>query len=156
MKPARLTFLLIVFVIPFWAQQKDILAAHNSARAKAGTPPLVWSDSLAKIAQQWADTLLKNGKFEHRPNSKYGENLFEIRGATASPTQVVASWVDEQKDFDAASNACRSGAVCGHYTQVVWKSTRQVGCAVARQGARREVWDCNYDPPGNFVGRGPF
>lgn len=133
----------------------DILAAHNAARKKVGTPALVWSDAMAKRAQEWADTLLKNGKFEHRPNPQYGENLFEIRGATSTPAQVVADWVGEQKDYDAAANKCKSGAVCGHFTQVVSKSSKQVGCARAGD-ARREIWVCNYDPPGNWVGERPF
>jgi hypothetical protein len=157
----RVAFVLILASLAL-AQQpaksiaQDILAAHNAARKKVGTPPLVWSDALAKVAQQWADTLLKNGKFEHRPHPQHGENLFEIRGGNATPAQVVSDWVSEQKNYDAAANKCKAGAVCGHFTQVVSKLSRQVGCAVARDGTRREVWVCNYDPPGNFVGERPF
>jgi hypothetical protein len=68
----------------------------------------------------------------------------------------VSDWVSEQKNYDAAANKCKAGAVCGHFTQVVSKLSSQVGCAVARDGPRREVWVCNYDPPGNFVGERPF
>ncbi len=152
----------LIFASLAFAQQptksirEDILTAHNAARAKVGTPPLVWSDDLAKVAQQWADTLLKDGKFQHRPNPKYGENLFEIRGGNATPAQVVADWVGEQKNYDASANKCKAGAVCGHFTQVVSKLSQRVGCAVARNGTQREVWVCNYDPPGNFVGERPF
>jgi len=45
--------------------------------------------------------------------------------------------------------------VCGHYTQIVWRDTKQVGCGVARDN-RREIWVCNYDPPGNWVGHRPY
>jgi hypothetical protein len=157
----RLVFLVIVASIalaqkPAKSIKQDILAVHNAGRKQVGTPLLVWSDALAKVAQQWANTLLKNGKFEHRPNPKFGENLFEIRGGNATPAQVVSDWVGERKDYDAAAAKCKSGAVCGHFTQVVSKLSQRVGCAVARDGTRREVWVCNYDPPGNFVGERPF
>ena len=70
----------------------------------------------------------------HRPKSPYGENLFEIDGGTASPAQVVRSWASESRDYDHSSNRC--SGVCGHYTQVVWGDTKEVGCAVARGGGR--------------------
>ena len=134
---------------------RDILLSHNVPRARVHVPDLKWSDQLAGIAQAWADSLIASGKFDHRPNSTYGENLYEMRGAHATPAQVVASWISEAKDYDYAHNACRAGAVCGHYTQVVWRTTQEVGCAVARN-AKREVWVCNYNPPGNWAGQKPY
>ena len=131
----------------------DILAAHNAVRARLGIPPLAWSDRLAGRSQDWAANLLASRQFFHRPNSVYGENLFEINGGAASSAQVVNAWASESRDYDYDSNRCHR--VCGHYTQIVWAGTKEVGCAVAR-GGRREVWVCNYDPPGNWVGRRPY
>jgi uncharacterized protein YkwD len=132
---------------------RDMLAVHNAVRARVGTAPLTWSDRLAARAQEWADTLLARKQFVHRPNSTYGENLFEVTGATVSPAQVVNAWAAESRDYDYRSNRCRG--VCGHYTQIVWSDTKEVGCAVARGGGR-EVWVCEYDPPGNRVGKRPW
>jgi pathogenesis-related protein 1 len=132
---------------------RDMLAAHNAVRARMGIAPLTWSDRLAAHAQDWADTLLKRRQFAHRPKSAYGENLFEISGAAASSAQVVNAWAAESRNYDYNSNGCRG--VCGHYTQIVWRDTKEVGCAVAR-GAGREVWVCNYDPPGNWFGQRPY
>jgi pathogenesis-related protein 1 len=131
----------------------DMLASHDAVRARVGVAPLVWSDRLAARAQDWADTLLARRQFNHRPNSHYGENLFEITGAPASPAQVVNAWAAESRNYDYNSNRCRG--VCGHYTQIVWSDTKEVGCAVARGGGS-EVWVCNYDPPGNWVGQRPY
>jgi pathogenesis-related protein 1 len=133
--------------------ERDILAAHNAVRARLGIAPLKWSERLAERAEDWAATLLARKQFAHRPNSSYGENLFEIRGAAASPAQVVDAWASESRNYDYGSNRCRG--VCGHYTQVVWRDTKEVGCAVARGGGR-EVWVCDYDPPGNWAGRQPY
>jgi pathogenesis-related protein 1 len=135
------------------AQGREMVSLHNRVRARMGVPPLAWSDKLAAQAREWADTLLARNQFFHRPNSAFGENLFEITGASASAAQVVDAWAGEIRDYDYASNRCRS--VCGHYTQIVWRDTREVGCATAR-GGRREVWVCNYDPPGNWVGKRPY
>lgn len=135
--------------------QRDVVRAHNDVRKKVNVPELTWSDALAATAKDWAQHLLAAGKFEHRPNNKYGENLFEIRGAPATPAEVVEDWASEAKDYNAADNTCRAGAVCGHYTQLVWRSTKRVGCAVAK-GKGKEVWVCNYDPPGNYIGQRPY
>ena len=132
---------------------RDMLVAHNAVRAGAGTAPLAWSDRLAALSQDWADILLMRNQFAHRPRSAYGENLFEITGAAASSSQVVNAWAGESRHYDYNSNRCHG--VCGHYTQIVWAETKEVGCAVAR-GARREIWVCNYDPPGNWVGKRPY
>jgi pathogenesis-related protein 1 len=130
-----------------------MIIAHNSVRASIAVRPLAWSDKLAARAQEWAATLLARGEFIHRPKSPYGENLFEINGAPATPEGVVEAWASESGDYDHATNKCRK--VCGHYTQLVWAATKAVGCGVARN-QRREVWVCNYDPPGNYVGKRPY
>ena len=59
---------------------RDMLTVHGAVRARVGVAPLAWSDRLAARAQDWADTLLARRQFVHRPNSIYGENLFEING----------------------------------------------------------------------------
>jgi len=132
---------------------REMVAAHNTVRAGVKVPPLKWSGRLAAVAQEWADHLLATGQFAHRPNPRYGENLYEIEGAAASPEQAVEAWATESRNYDYRSNQCHG--VCGHYTQVVWRDTKEVGCGVARKG-RREVWVCNYDPPGNWVGQRPY
>jgi pathogenesis-related protein 1 len=131
----------------------NMLTAHNRVRAEVGLAPLVWSDRLAAYAQDWANSLLARKQLFHRPISSYGENLFEVRGASVTAAYVVAAWAGESRDYDYSSNKCRS--VCGHYTQIVWSGTKEVGCAVARGGGR-EFWVCNYDPPGNWVGKRPY
>jgi pathogenesis-related protein 1 len=127
--------------------------AHNAVRNSVGVPPLAWSAQLASVAQGWANHLIAARGFAHRPGNRYGENLYTISGGAASPSQVVSAWVGERRGYDIRSNSC--AGVCGHYTQVVWRTTRSVGCGVATD-AEREVWVCDYDPPGNYVGERPY
>ena len=74
-------------------------------------------------------------------------------GSRASAAEVVGYWAAEARDYSYRANTCRG--MCGHYTQLVWNDTREVGCAVASEPGR-EVWVCNYDPPGNWVGERPY
>ncbi len=134
------------------ALARDMIALHGAVRARVGMAPLTWSAPLAARSQEWADTLLARNQFVHRPHSTYGENLFEVHGAAASSAEVVDAWASESRNYDYSSNRCRG--MCGHYTQIVWGDTKEVGCAVAR-GAGREVWVCDYDPPGNLAGSRP-
>jgi pathogenesis-related protein 1 len=130
-----------------------MLAAHNRIRARVGVPALTWSDALSAQSREWANTLLTRNRFIHRPHSPYGENLYEISGRAASAADVVDRWASESRNYDYSSNQCRG--VCGHYTQIVWRNTKAMGCGVARGGGR-EIWVCNYDPPGNVVGHRPY
>jgi uncharacterized protein YkwD len=135
--------------------QIEMLALHNGVRARVGVPPLIWSDRLASRAQDWANTLVSRNEFFHRPNSSFGENLFAITGAPSSPAEVIDAWAGESRDYNYRSNRCRG--VCGHYTQLVWRNTREVGCAMGySRRENREVWVCNYDPPGNYIGERPW
>lgn len=43
--------------------------------------------------------------------------------------------------------------VCGHYTQVVWKNSRYVGCGKAMAANGTLYYVCNYYPAGNTGGR---
>jgi len=131
----------------------QIVAAHNAVRERVGAKPLTWSAQLATVAQKWADTLLARNQFEHSHNRLYGESLFEITGGASTPKDVIEDWASESKSYDYKLNDC--SGVCGHYTQIVWASTKSVGCAVARKPGH-EVWVCEYEPPGNYVGERPY
>ncbi len=155
-------FLLLITlaVVPTLSAPTDslaplMLAAHNAVRSKVGVAPLEWSPQLEALARQWSKSLAANGQFRHRPATSYGENLFEMTGDRATPQFVVGNWASEAKDYNIESNACRRGAQCGHYTQIVWRNSKQVGCAVGRRG-QREVWVCYYDPPCNWDGEKPY
>lgn len=132
---------------------REFVSSHNSIRFRVSVPPLTWSDELARYAQQWAKHLLARNRFQHRPDTPYGENLYSVTGARATPAGVVESWAAEAPNYNHRKNLCRG--VCGHYTQIVWRRTTKVGCGVAR-GRDREVWVCNYDPAGNFIGERPY
>lgn len=148
--------------------KRDMVAAHNEARARAARPTpkpalpaLTWSDEAARKAEAY----VKECRFEHNPDrGGFGENLAAATPDTWTTAQVVKGWADEAADYDHASGRCKAGKMCGHYTQVVWRNTRRLGCATKRctvnspfSGASTwDFWVCNYAPPGNYVGQRPY
>lgn len=138
----------------------DLLLAHNYWRKQIKAPPLVWSEALAKLSREWALTLLRKGVLEHRPNSTYGENIAWFAGERLKPVDVVDNWGNEIEFYDHGKNICTEDSDCEHYTQIVWKNSREVGCGSAwgehpKYGIQ-EYWVCNYSPAGNTKGQRPY
>lgn len=136
-------------------QKQEFINAHNKWRSDVGSPKIAWSYKLEEYAARWATQLGKKGcKMKHRPNNKYGENLYWSSGLKLSPTLVVNDWGTEIKDYKDEVFGESKGEV-GHYTQIVWRTTREFGCAVYQCGNEILVV-CNYYPSGNWIGKHPY
>ncbi|SMN21736.1 similar to Saccharomyces cerevisiae YJL079C PRY1 Protein of unknown function [Maudiozyma saulgeensis] len=125
----------------------SMLAEHNKKRElHKDTPDLTWSETLASYAQNYADSYDCSGNLVHS-GGQYGENLAVGYGTTGS----VDAWYNEISNYDFSNPGFSSNT--GHFTQLVWKSTTQVGCGVKSCGG---VWGdyviCSYDPAGNVSG----
>jgi uncharacterized protein YkwD len=139
---------------------EELVAAHNFWRKQVKTQSLVWSDQLSREAREWALSLLGRGVLEHNPNTTHGENIAWFAGDRMKPSDVVDHWGNEVEFYDYGKNACLDGSECRHYTQIVWKDTREVGCAYAwgehAKYGLQEFWVCNYSPAGNIEGLKPY
>lgn len=140
-------------------EQRDWLAAHNLARDDVGVAPLVWSDRLARDAQGWADHLAARNLYDHASLDQrkgQGENLWRGPRDQWSPWETVGFFVEEKRHFRPGNfpDVSRTGrwADVGHYTQVIWPQTREVGCAISRT-RDDEVLVCRYWPAGNIWGQ---
>ncbi len=86
---------------------------------------------------------------------KYGENLYKIEvfgGGSNDVTcgQAVKLWYDEIKNYNFDHPNL---VVSGHFTQVVWKSTEEIGCAKSYSAKSYTTYlVCNYNPMANFIG----
>lgn len=126
-----------------------LLDAHNARRAEHCAAPLEWSDDLAAVARSWAEDLARRDcAFEHNQTA-FGENLWAGTAESFSPQQIVDMWHRELGEYDFAAG--RFGMDTGHFTQLVWRSSRRVGCGSSTCGGM-DLWVCNYDPPGNVQG----
>lgn len=144
-----------------------ILQEHNAIRGKKGLTPLTWSSTLAAGAQAWSEVLKGEGcSMRHNYTSGYGENIYwanqtggDVNKMISTDKDPVTWWASEEKFYDYERNTCRPGEQCGHYTQIVWSDTTQVGCGVSscQEGkARTDIWVCRYNPQGNIIGERPY
>jgi uncharacterized protein YkwD len=139
-----------------------LLAAHNRERSAAGIEALRWDPELAAEAAAWGEELASTGAFEHAESGDddpQGENLWAgTRGAYA-PEEMVGGWIEEKRHFRPGrfpqNSLTGDFADVGHYTQLMWRETDRVGCALA-QGSEEEVLVCRYRTAGNVVGEVPF
>jgi uncharacterized protein YkwD len=144
-----------------------MISAHNSVRADASpTPspalsPLTWSTEAAKKAQAWVEKC----KLELDPtNTEYGVNLSGTTAYAFTTARMVQSWASEASWYDYDNNSCAEGKPCDQYTQIVWKDTTQVGCAMKlcnenspyASVTQWQLWACYYWPAGNQGGQRPY
>lgn len=88
--------------------------------------------------------------FDHQEDADDGENLFWGTSGVFSQAQVVESWYEEIGAYD--FSAPRVNDETGHFTQVIWRTSKRLGCAVARCSGN-DYWVCRYAPAGNDESR---
>jgi len=140
--------------------EQRLLAAHNRERTRVGVPALAWDPQLAADAAVWAKELARTGSFAHSPADPsdpetQGENLWGGTPGAWSPEEMVGYWIAEKQDykpgiFPAVSKSGKLENV-GHYTQVIWRGSRKLGCALDRF-RQEEVLVCRYSEGGNVIG----
>jgi pathogenesis-related protein 1 len=152
------------------AEIQEILRVHNAARAEVNVPPLKWNCKLADFAQDWVnrDAWGHSSSADRQKiivGSYSGENL---AGAAPSSNNIATTgptgWWEEKAFWNSASASCQAGEVCGHYTQMVWRDTTEVGCGLNRKSSvmggkwtQNSVYlSCVYNPGGNIGGKKPF
>lgn len=112
--------------------------------------------NLSWYAQEWAETLAAEDRFAHRPGSNYGENLYCLwtsdTNAKVNPREICQSWYDDIKEYN-FNNEPKGSPRGGHFTQMVWKSTKLLGVGLAKTKKGKVLVVCDYDPRGNILGQ---
>ena len=140
---------------------------HNQVRAmvQTATPlqPMQWDPNLAAYAAAWAAQCQSaNGQLlDHDPNrtnvagyAYIGENIY-ASGGTATAMDAVNLWAAEKANFTYPTTC---NGTCGHYTQIVWRDSLHVGCALhtCSNLAYPSTIVCDYGPGGNYQGQAPY
>ena len=151
----------------------QFVSGHNQARSGPLTPPpapplptVSWDAPLADSAYAYlsrcvsADHALvdhnadRTADYAARGGSGYvGENIFGSTGA-ATPAAALGSWMSEASQFDYATSPI---GTAGHYTQVVWRASVRIGCAIVDcpSVTYHSVVLCDYAPGGNIMSQKP-
>ncbi|XP_012063968.1 PREDICTED: uncharacterized protein LOC105627292 [Atta cephalotes] len=130
------------------------LDTHNFYRSRHGVPPLRLSKQLCKTSQDWANILAAKGRLEHRANIDYGENLYCMW--SSNPKTVVGGeepvneWYAEEAQHQYGKEP--TTLKTGHFTQVIWRDSTELGVGMARNRNGEVYVVCNYNPAGNFLG----
>lgn len=72
--------------------------------------------------------MVKRKSFEHRPNNKYGENLYFGSGFKISAEDAVRTWYNEIHDYNFKKPVFHPDI--GHFTQLIWKGSKELGVAL--------------------------
>ena len=142
--------------------EERLLAAHNRERSAMGIAPLAWNARLQASAQSWAEHLAATGTFAHAPERRgdpQGENIWGGSHGHYPAEAMIEAWVREKRYFKPGrfpdNSTTGKVADVGHYTQLMWRGTGQVGCALAA-GESEDILVCRYSDAGNYVGETPF
>ena len=154
--------------VPSPAAAAAYIDAHNAKRVlHCDTPNIVYSEALAAAAQEYAATCpTGHSSQSDRPNA--GENLYWAGSSVAgqflegtSYANAVDSWYGEIESYDFATGTSKPGAsgATGHFTQVAWRTSVEVGCGVNLGCSNKfggswynSAVVCRYSPPGNYAG----
>ena len=156
---------------------------HNQVRAAVDTtgvaggalPYMQWDPNLAALAAAWVSQCQDtdgNGLVDHsstasRTNAAgyayVGENIYAGSGPVTAHDAVFGTpygWNSEGPYYTYATNTCSGSpsGTCGHYTQVVWRDTLFVGCALYDCPSLTYHYSvvCNYGPGGNYNNEQPY
>ncbi|KAF4105124.1 Golgi-associated plant pathogenesis-related protein 1 [Onychostoma macrolepis] len=135
--------------------KQEFLEAHNQYRKQHQAPELTYSDELSSAAQKWADHMLSKKSLSHS-DTEDGENVFYSFSSvkkTPKGEEAVDSWYSEIKDYDFSSSGYQPQT--GHFTQVVWKSSTELGVGLATDGNTVFVVG-QYRPAGNITNAGLY
>lgn len=133
----------------------ECLKAHNEYRSKHGVLPLKMNKRLCRYAEEWAKVIAARGVLVHRSNSQYGENIFcswssPNANVVITGREPVENWYSEEPTHVYGKEPATLKT--GHFTQVVWRDSRELGVGVARNRSGQVFVVANYDPPGNYIG----
>ncbi|KAF3763921.1 hypothetical protein M406DRAFT_75150 [Cryphonectria parasitica EP155] len=141
------------------SDQSAALDTQNGARSDVGETALTWSTTLASDAQSWAEHLASLGSpgdLVHSSGTGQGENLYWQSDASDPYANAATAWVDEKSSYSGEAIEDDSAFEnYGHYTQIIWSSTTEVGMGIASDGAGGYYVVARYTPEGNVIGETP-
>lgn len=134
---------------------KEALESHNQIRVLHAATKLKLNADLTRMAQEWAEHIADTNKFEHSNNSYLGQSLgeniamrFTSTGEELTGRQMTEQWYEEALNYN-YNDDFQQGK--GHFAQIVWRTTREVGFGRAKALDGKWYAVANYYPAGNYI-----
>ncbi len=132
----------------------ELILKHNIARAKHNATALTKLNDIAELCKETLEGCVNRGGLYHSGfyynGQGLGQNLY-IESGRASADNIFNSWYSEGERYD-----YEKGNSALHFTQIVWKETKQIGCAYQvgpwKNFPNAYYVCCNYFPEGNRYG----
>lgn len=134
-------------------EKKMMLSEHNFYRNVVGSNNLQWSDDLEFKAVDIVNQIVNNPIFYSR-DMAYGINIYRSV-EKPNPVDIVGKWADEQKYYAGDTITRKNLMIFQHYTQIIWKQTVSIGCAMDKTKGGTYIVVCVYFPKGNSIGQKP-
>jgi len=139
---------------------QTVLDIHNAERNALGLPSLTWAADLAGTSQSWCNTIAARNSLAHSTGRVHiGENVAYTKSKAGSVAANINLWLSEKAYFinGLYPHISTTGNVedAGHYSQIVWRTTTQVGCGQATN-AGHDFLVCQYRVGGNSNGVRPY
>ena len=134
-------------------ERERLLYWHNHARRYFKVKDLTRSSDLEKIAQDYAEYLvthpenLRKNQTHTYKGSALGENIYVGENDNGIVELVIDAWY---KESDLYYEDPKNYEVSAHFTQLVWKSTKLLGCGISCNKYKCYVV-CKYYPAGNII-----
>ena len=139
--------------------QTKLLNLHNTLRKKHKSPSLTKTAQVTKFAQQATDHCAKIGKPEHTThsykNTVISQNIYVSSWAPSADDVIQGWYYEEEPHYDYAKGKSKDGGETGHFTAMIWKSTKEIGCAYTYgkwRSTNGYYVACEYYPTGNSPG----
>jgi pathogenesis-related protein 1 len=152
-----------------------LLMLMNTERQSVGANAvnmslLQWNWDLASMAEAYADTcpgavVQPSDERQNLFNFSYIGQIARGGPTMQTPDMFVSQILAQAQYYRYTTATCNTGAVCGRclrtcaqYTQLIWATTTDVGCAkkFCSDLPLKFYWICNFGEGGNTINMAPY
>nr|XP_039265709.1 uncharacterized protein LOC120341288 [Styela clava] len=129
----------------------DLINVINKRRENHGAGSLQMKRSMQDAAQKHAEEMLKSGDLFGYTDRSYGQTI-TMKMPRPSGEEIADMWYEGGKDYD-SDNPDKNTTAASYFTQMVWRSTKEIGVGIASNEDGESYIAALYNPGGNTRGQ---
>ena len=142
---------------------EELLKQHNKIRKEFKSQNLSLNDDLKILAQNFADNydILKDSNLlvNNYKGQPLGINYKVFNGDIKEINKICEEWIKEKEYYNEIKNKGDNKAKdykkyfskTKHFTQIIWKKTREVGFGYSQLNNNEKIFVAFYFPAGNIL-----